>query len=79
MFKFPKGKPTLKEIESDFNSDTFLLGQTEIQISRLQTTKNKILQRLENLTKKALSTKEKVQKEEIQETIKKGPENDASL
>lgn len=63
MFKMLKGKPTLQELEREFNIETMRLGDITIRQERLNKERAKCLQKLDTLDKQGIETKKKIQAE----------------
>lgn len=70
--KLFKGKPTLQELEREFNIETMRLGDLVLQMERLNKAKATCLQKLETLNKQGIATKQKIEAE-LKTTIARGP------
>ncbi len=73
--KLFKGKPTLQELEREFNIETMRLGDITLQIERLQKARAQCLQKLETLNKEGVATKAKIEAE-VKATVGKAPKGE---
>lgn len=58
-----KGKPNLQDLEKEFSVYQFELGSVEFQIDRLQKRRAQVLQKMDALSKKGQTTRQKIQTE----------------
>jgi len=70
MFKkFLKGKPTLQELEAEYNKSQFHLGGLFYQLENIKKAITKCKQEMDNFTKLGKAAREKLQAEEVNNKI----------
>lgn len=60
MFKRSKGKPTLQELEHEYNVRQMQLGGLVVQAERIAKEKAVIIQKMESLSKQGIELKKKI-------------------